>query len=88
MIQKLTVHKLWGRENFALEFHPDLNIFTGSNGSGKTTLLKLLWYLPIVIVEGRDDVKIYRDIALRKLLASTIVFARYLCKKIPLLKTF
>jgi hypothetical protein len=47
MIQKLTVHKLWGRENFALEFHPDLNIFTGSNGSGKTTLLKLLWYLPL-----------------------------------------
>jgi len=45
MIKQLKVDKLWGRENFTFEFHPDLNILTGSNGSGKTTLLKLLWYM-------------------------------------------
>ncbi|MCU0449338.1 MAG: ATP-binding protein [Bernardetiaceae bacterium] len=45
MIQQLRVQELWGRENFNFDFHPDLNILTGSNGSGKTTLLKLLWYM-------------------------------------------
>ena len=47
MIKRLVVKGLNNRSdgNHDLEFHPDLNIFTGPNGSGKTTLLKLLWYL-------------------------------------------
>lgn len=27
-----------------IEFHEDINIFTGRNGAGKTTLLKSIWY--------------------------------------------
>ena len=47
MIKRLVVKGLNNRSdgNHDLEFHPDLNIFTGPNGSGKTTLLKLIWYL-------------------------------------------
>ena len=47
MIKRLVVKRLNNRAdgNHDLEFHPDLNIFTGPNGSGKTTLLKLIWYL-------------------------------------------
>ena len=47
MIKRLVVKGLNNRAdgNHDLEFHPDLNIFTGPNGSGKTTLLKLIWYL-------------------------------------------
>ena len=47
MIKRLVVkgpnHRADGTHD--LEFHPDLNLFTGPNGSGKTTLLKLIWYL-------------------------------------------
>ena len=32
-------------QEFNLNFHEDINIFTGKNGCGKTTLLKLLWYM-------------------------------------------
>ncbi|RKU34429.1 hypothetical protein C6495_07620 [Candidatus Poribacteria bacterium] len=47
MIKRLVVKGLNHRADGThdLEFHPDLNIFTGPNGSGKTTLLKLIWYL-------------------------------------------
>ncbi len=47
MIKRLVVKGLNNRSdgNHDLEFHPDLNLFTGPNGSGKTTLLKLIWYL-------------------------------------------
>ena len=47
MIKRLVVKGLNNRADGThdLEFHPDLNIFTGPNGSGKTTLLKLIWYL-------------------------------------------
>ena len=47
MIKRLVVKGLNNRVDGThdLEFHPDLNIFTGPNGSGKTTLLKLIWYL-------------------------------------------
>ena len=47
MIKRLVVKGLNNRAdgNHDLQFHPDLNIFTGPNGSGKTTLLKLIWYL-------------------------------------------
>ena len=47
MIKRLVVKGLNHRADGThdLEFHPDLNLFTGPNGSGKTTLLKLIWYL-------------------------------------------
>lgn len=45
MIRSLSVKGLNHRIDDNLEFHEDLNVFTGINGSGKTTLLKLLWYL-------------------------------------------
>ena len=45
MIESLSVRGLNHRIDDKLEFHKDLNVFTGKNGSGKTTLLKLLWYL-------------------------------------------
>ena len=47
MIKRLVVKGLNHRPDGThdLEFHSDLNIFTGPNGSGKTTLLKLIWYL-------------------------------------------
>ena len=47
MIKRLVVKGLNNRADGThdLEFHPDLNLFTGPNGSGKTTLLKLIWYL-------------------------------------------
>ena len=46
MIKRLVVKGLNRSDGtHDLEFHPDLNIFTGPNGSGKTTLLKLIWYL-------------------------------------------
>ena len=47
MINQLVVEGLNNRADGThdLQFHPDLNIFTGPNGSGKTTLLKLIWYL-------------------------------------------
>ena len=47
MIKRLEVKDLHGRPgfDFEIDFHPDLNLFTGKNGSGKTTLLKVLWYL-------------------------------------------
>ena len=47
MIKRLVVKGLNHRADGThdLEFHPDLNVFTGPNGSGKTTLLKLIWYL-------------------------------------------
>lgn len=45
MVKSFRVTGLWGRQDYAFEFHEDLNIFTGSNGSGKTTLLKLMWYM-------------------------------------------
>ena len=47
MINQLVVKGLNNRADGThdLQFHPDLNIFTGPNGSGKTTLLKLIWYL-------------------------------------------
>lgn len=32
-------------QQLSLNFHKDINIFTGKNGCGKTTLLKLLWYM-------------------------------------------
>ena len=47
MIKRLVVKNLNNKGekgNFDLEFHDDLNVFTGRNGSGKTTLLKLIWY--------------------------------------------
>ncbi|WP_336127886.1 AAA family ATPase [Mesoflavibacter sp. CH_XMU1422-2] len=46
MIEKLYVEKLNDRAKpLDLDFHPDLNLFTGKNGSSKTTILKLIWYL-------------------------------------------
>lgn len=45
MIKHIKVEKLNGKLNYDLNFHSDLNIFTGRNGFGKTTLLKMLWYL-------------------------------------------
>lgn len=45
MIESFIVKGLWGRQDYTLNFDPNLNIFIGSNGTGKTTLLKLMWYM-------------------------------------------
>ncbi len=45
MIKKISVTNLNGSLTKEIEFHKDLNIFTGKNGSGKTNLLKMIWYL-------------------------------------------
>lgn len=45
MILSINIRRLWGRQDFAINFKEDINILTGSNGSGKTTVLKLVWYL-------------------------------------------
>lgn len=45
IIKRMEIKGLWGRQDFVLDFHDDLNILTGSNGSGKTTILKVLWYI-------------------------------------------
>lgn len=52
MIKHIKVENLNGKLNYDLNFHSDLNIFTGRNGSGKTTLLKMLWYLAQSNIEG------------------------------------
>jgi len=45
VIESFIVKGLWGRQDYTLNFDPNLNIFIGSNGTGKTTLLKLMWYM-------------------------------------------
>jgi predicted ATP-binding protein involved in virulence len=46
MIKRLLVEGLNDRKRpLELNFHPDLNLLTGTNGSSKTTVLKLIWFL-------------------------------------------
>lgn len=51
MLERFEVEDLNGSLTYRMDFHPDLNIFTGRNGSGKTTILKMLWYLISANVE-------------------------------------
>jgi predicted ATPase len=44
-MKSLEVIGFMGRDDpLRMNFHEDINIFTGRNGSGKTNVLKLLWY--------------------------------------------
>ncbi len=72
MIKRLVVKGLNNRADGThdLEFHPDLNIFTGPNGSGKTTLLKLIWYL----ISGNLE-RIFPEIPFQFVSIETDVFA-------------
>ena len=72
MIKRLVVKGLNHRADGThdLEFHPDLNIFTGPNGSGKTTLLKLIWYL----ISGKLE-RIFPEIPFRFVSVETDVFS-------------
>ena len=72
MIKRLVVKGLNNRADGThdLEFHPDLNIFTGPNGSGKTTLLKLIWYL----ISGNLE-RIFPEIPFRFVSIETDVFS-------------
>ena len=72
MIKRLVVKGLNHRADGThdLEFHPDLNIFTGPNGSGKTTLLKLIWYL----ISGNLE-RIFPEIPFRFVSVETDVFS-------------
>jgi predicted ATPase len=45
MIKSFSVSGLNRSRNYKINFHPDVNIITGTNGSGKTNLVKLLWYM-------------------------------------------
>ena len=72
MIKRLVVKGLNHRADGThdLEFHPDLNLFTGPNGSGKTTLLKLIWYL----ISGKLE-RIFPEIPFRFVSVETDVFS-------------
>ena len=72
MIKRLVVKGLNHRSDGThdLEFHPDLNIFTGPNGSGKTTLLKLIWYL----ISGNLE-RIFAEIPFQFVSVETDVFS-------------
>ena len=72
MIKRLVVKGLNHRADGThdLEFHPDLNVFTGPNGSGKTTLLKLIWYL----ISGNLE-RIFAEIPFQSVSIETDVFS-------------
>ena len=72
MIKRLVVKGLNHRPDGThdLEFHSDLNIFTGPNGSGKTTLLKLIWYL----ISGNLE-RIFAEIPFQSVSIETDVFS-------------
>ena len=72
MIKRLVVKGLNHRPDGThdLEFHSDLNIFTGPNGSGKTTLLKLIWYL----ISGNLE-RIFAEIPFQFVSVETDVFS-------------
>ena len=42
-IKNFSVTSLWGRKNYPLCFHDDVNVIIGPNASGKTTLINILF---------------------------------------------
>ena len=80
MIKRLVVKGLNNRSdgNHDLEFHPDLNIFTGPNGSGKTTLLKLIWYL----ISGNLE-RVFAEIPFQFVSIETALFSAAIARVKP-----
>ena len=80
MIKRLVVKRLNNRSdgNHDLEFHPDLNIFTGPNGSGKTTLLKLIWYL----ISGNLE-RVFAEIPFQFVSIETTLFSAAIARVKP-----